>query len=269
MPVDRLPGGFIGSLLAGDLVLVSEGAGLALAERAELWAGALEHEPGDAERRAAELEVEALLRRIAARRTEVAPGHPGVKGTAGEMAAFISERSGDDLRVEDVARHVHLQGQYAMTLFRRALGITIGEYLLQCRVARAATAADDRHADHGGRLRRRVRRAEPGRPGGHDLDARGAVDPRRGVTRCTTPTRPDPRRVPRPDEPTLSCVSPVLSRGRRGGRDRVGSFASGPCWGAQGRSGADGDLGRVRVAICVTFVSSSAAKVAQMLGLAG
>ena len=137
MPVDRLPGGFIGSLLAGDLVLVSEGAGLALAERAELWAGALEHEPGDAERRAAELEVEALLRRIAARRTEVAPGHPGVKGTAGEMAAFISERSGDDLRVEDVARHVHLHPQYAMTLFRRALGITIGEYLLQCRVARA------------------------------------------------------------------------------------------------------------------------------------
>ena len=29
------------------------------------------------------------------------------------------------------------------------------------------------------------------------------------------------------DEPTLSCVSPVLSRGRRGGRDRVGSFAWG------------------------------------------
>lgn len=132
-----LPGGFIGSLLAGDLVLVSEGAGLALAERAELWAGALADEPGDAERRAAELEVEALLRRIAARRTEVAPGHPGVKGTAGEMAAFISERSADDLRVEDVARHVHLHPQYAMTLFRRALGITIGEYLLQCRVARA------------------------------------------------------------------------------------------------------------------------------------
>ncbi|AZC15067.1 helix-turn-helix domain-containing protein [Microbacterium sp. ABRD28] len=132
-----LPGGFIGSLLAGDLVLVSEQAGLALAPRAELWTDALARDPADPERRPAELEVEALLGRIAARRTEVAPGHPGVKGAAGAMAAFISERAADDIRVDDVARHVHLHPQYAMTLFRRALGITVGEYLLQCRVARA------------------------------------------------------------------------------------------------------------------------------------
>lgn len=132
-----LPGEFVGSLLAGDLVLIPETAGLALAERASLWADALPGDPDGGERRAAELEVEALVRRIAARRTRVAPGHPGVSGTAGRMAAFVSERAADDIRVEDVARHVHLHPQYAMTLFRRALGITVGEYLVQCRVARA------------------------------------------------------------------------------------------------------------------------------------
>lgn len=53
------------------------------------------------------------------------------------MAAFISDHYSDDLAVSDVARHVHLNPQYAMTLFRQALGITIGDYLAHCRVAAA------------------------------------------------------------------------------------------------------------------------------------
>ena len=53
------------------------------------------------------------------------------------MARWISRHAVDDIRVADVARQVHLAPQHAMTVFRRSLGITMGEYLAQCRVARA------------------------------------------------------------------------------------------------------------------------------------
>jgi len=137
----RLPGGFVGGLLAGGFALVPEGPGLRLADRVALWAD--EFASGGEERRAATAEVEGFARRAALAAAGQGEGAPtadpglGIRPDAAAMAAWISEHAGEDVRVADVASHVHLAPQHAMTVFRRALGITIGEYLAQCRVARA------------------------------------------------------------------------------------------------------------------------------------
>ncbi|GAA1055153.1 AraC family transcriptional regulator [Agromyces luteolus] len=137
----RLPGGFVGGLLAGGFALVSERPGLELADRVSLWA--VELASGGEERRAAGAEIEGFARRaalaVAGGRESAPTAESGraIRPDAAAMAAWITEHAGDDVPVADVARHVHLAPQHAMTVFRRALGITIGEYLAQCRVARA------------------------------------------------------------------------------------------------------------------------------------
>jgi AraC-like DNA-binding protein len=138
-----LPPGLTGRLLAGDVVVVPDDA--RLASLVDRWRRDLDADPSDAGRRAAHLEIEALLLRLGAESvrdvaaSEARPGDAATRPSdaTGRMAAFISDRASEDIRIDDVARHVHLHPQYAMTLFRRVLGITIGEYLLQCRVGRA------------------------------------------------------------------------------------------------------------------------------------
>ena len=135
----RLPGGLVPRVLAGGFVLLAERPGLELGDRVGVWADELA--AGGESRRAASAEIEGFARRaaVAAGDSPTAADDtvPPVRADAAEMAAFVSARAGDDLRVGDVARHVHLAPQHAMTVFRRATGITIGEYLAQCRVARA------------------------------------------------------------------------------------------------------------------------------------
>lgn len=53
------------------------------------------------------------------------------------MAQFVIERFREPLRIEDVAAAAHLTPSHAMTVFRRTVGATIGEYLAMCRVAEA------------------------------------------------------------------------------------------------------------------------------------
>jgi AraC-like DNA-binding protein len=136
-----LPSGLVGRLLAGGFILVPERAGLELAPRAEVWAGELAAD-GEA-RRAASAEVEGFARRAALAADEDGAGTAaaaegaGIRPHAAAMAAWISGHAADDVRIDDVARHVHLAPQHAMTVFRRSIGITMGEYLAQCRVARA------------------------------------------------------------------------------------------------------------------------------------
>lgn len=135
----RLPGGLLPRLLAGGFVLLRERAGLELDARVGVWAAEL---AADAEScRAASAEIEGFARRVAvaaagASASAEASVSP-IRADAAAMAAFVSAHAADDLRVDDVARHVHLAPQHAMTVFRRVLGITIGEYLAQCRVATA------------------------------------------------------------------------------------------------------------------------------------
>ena len=53
------------------------------------------------------------------------------------MAAFVATRSADQISIADVAASAHLAPSYAMALFKRTVGISIGSYLAQCRVAQA------------------------------------------------------------------------------------------------------------------------------------
>ncbi|GCE15894.1 helix-turn-helix domain-containing protein [Tengunoibacter tsumagoiensis] len=90
------------------------------------------------------LELEASLRRIL-----LSVPHPSSEqdqhhGTASttlnkveEIAAFIAESYTQPLKVEQIASHVHLHPNYAMSLFRKHVGISITEYINQYRVAHA------------------------------------------------------------------------------------------------------------------------------------
>lgn len=138
----RLPTAFMGRMLRGEVVAVPAHAAIGLDERAARWSEELTH--NDVQRRVAELEIEAFALRVAQELDRAqtlgdsAPQNRGApRAAAAAMAAFISEHSAEDISVGTIAAHVHLNPQYAMSIFRAALGITIGDYLAQCRVAAA------------------------------------------------------------------------------------------------------------------------------------
>ncbi len=92
------------------------------------------------------LELEARLRRLARRlaydqRQSEAIGQVGGSGglsnKAEAMAGLIAERYAEPLRIEQIAAAVALHPHYAMQLFRRSFGVSIGVYLTQQRIAHA------------------------------------------------------------------------------------------------------------------------------------
>lgn len=131
-----LPDEFLRSVLQGEFVVVEQ-----VAANFSRWTEDLSGASSDDGRLTAALEVHALLRRIAA----VSPTTRTGKTTsstlgserAGLMASFIAANATSDIRVEDVARAVHLHPNYAMALFKSTIGKSIGQYLNQCRVAHA------------------------------------------------------------------------------------------------------------------------------------
>jgi AraC-like DNA-binding protein len=138
----RLPAGFMGRMLRGEVAGTPVGSAIRLDELALRWSAELNGD--DLQRRIAETEIEAFALRIAAEVSDItSPDTPspragdGPRAASAAMAAFISENSAADISVEHVSSHVHLNPQYAMSVFRGSLGITIGEYLGQCRVAAA------------------------------------------------------------------------------------------------------------------------------------
>lgn len=93
------------------------------------------------------LEVEARLKRLAAQ-MEIGPVSTGPQppatsasgshfGQAERIAAYLANNYHEPLHVEDAAGAVGLHPNYAMTIFRRAYGQTVIEYLTQLRVAHA------------------------------------------------------------------------------------------------------------------------------------
>ncbi|MEH0934695.1 helix-turn-helix domain-containing protein [Micromonospora psammae] len=98
---------------------------------------------GDAELRAiALLETQAYVRRLLhARETDPPPvtqrQEDGAVGQVTTMARYAARHFAERISVADVADTVHLHPRYAMTIFRRVTGLTIGRYLEQCRVAEA------------------------------------------------------------------------------------------------------------------------------------
>ena len=94
------------------------------------------------------IEVEARLRRLAVSLassvSRTSPSEVAKPVTDGEglgkvegMTRFVAEHYTEPVRVADVAHSVGLHPNYALTLFRRALGIGIVEYVTQHRVLHA------------------------------------------------------------------------------------------------------------------------------------
>ncbi|MDI9890922.1 helix-turn-helix domain-containing protein [Microbacterium sp. IEGM 1404] len=135
----RLPGEFLTRMFAGDVAVAPEAVGpLALAERAGSWSAELD--PTHPLHRAAVTEVQAFVLRAAFATAAEGPVEKvggGLRADVADMAAWIARHAAEDVTVAAVAAHVHLHPNHAMTVFRHALGVTIGEYLAQCRIARA------------------------------------------------------------------------------------------------------------------------------------
>ena len=135
----RLPGEFLTRMFAGEIAVARAATGpLALVERVESWGEELR--PGHPLRRAAVGEVQAFVVRAAYATAAEVPAESaggGLRPDVADMAAWIAQHAAEDVSVAAVAAHVHLHPNHAMTVFRTALGVTIGEYLAQCRIARA------------------------------------------------------------------------------------------------------------------------------------
>jgi AraC-like DNA-binding protein len=99
------------------------------------------------------LEIQAAVRRIVRAATDPAtavvplaadPDMPGERGLPPEhiahtmaMAQHVMDHFREPLPVEQVASAVHLAPSHAMTVFRRTIGVTVGDYVTMCRVAEA------------------------------------------------------------------------------------------------------------------------------------
>jgi AraC family transcriptional regulator, melibiose operon regulatory protein len=102
-------------------------------------------------------EVSARLRRIDLDgwrdlRAAHEPRMVGAVGQAGgvkveEMARFIDEHASEAIDVERVAKAVGLHPNYAMSLFKKSLGITINQYLTRHRLDAAQTRLASSEAD--------------------------------------------------------------------------------------------------------------------------
>jgi AraC-like DNA-binding protein len=134
----RLPSGFVARMFAGEVAFADAAGPLSLVDRVDHWSRELAS--ASALRDVAALEIRAFLLRAAAA-VAAAPGRPsddsGLRPEVARMAAWIADHASDDISVADVAAEGHLHPHYAMAVFRAAMGVTIGDYLAQCRIARA------------------------------------------------------------------------------------------------------------------------------------
>lgn len=136
-----LPDSDVAAVLDSRPIIVStRAAGQDISTMIDRWTVDVD---GDEETvRLAMLEAEALVRRLlrAARgRALTEPEHPLDDGShhAAEMARYLAGRFRDPISPADIVDVVHLHPRYAMTLFRRFTGMTVGAYLIRCRIAEA------------------------------------------------------------------------------------------------------------------------------------
>lgn len=85
------------------------------------------------------LEIQAGVRRLL--REAVPPGAQPELDTAvhyvATMARYVAQNFHEDITAADVAAAAHLHPNYAMTLFRQVLGVTLHSYLVTRRIAEA------------------------------------------------------------------------------------------------------------------------------------
>lgn len=135
-----VPAAFVGELLRGDLLAFD--APPTLEPAMASLAGDIGRTP--LLTTAARREAEAWVLRASERARPTTGGTAAGAGAvaagsrvATTMASWISEHFRDPVSVADVASVVHLHPGTARAAFRRELGVTIGEYLAQCRTAEA------------------------------------------------------------------------------------------------------------------------------------
>jgi AraC family transcriptional regulator, melibiose operon regulatory protein len=90
--------------------------------------------------RTCELELEARLRRLAAKRQQKSAPKSGehkARRQVEAITAFLAENYKDDISTTDIGRAVSLHPNYAMTLFRRECGMSIWQYLIRLRLSHA------------------------------------------------------------------------------------------------------------------------------------
>jgi AraC-like DNA-binding protein len=126
-----LPAAFTGGMLRGGLLTFDAPA--LLEASMDSWQRDIGASPTLT--RAVRLETQAWLLRAAAAGNPSAPVRAQDAATA--MASVVATRFREPLAVADVAAAVHLHPSTAAAVFRREMGVTIGDYLAQCRVAEA------------------------------------------------------------------------------------------------------------------------------------
>lgn len=90
------------------------------------------------------LEIEARLRRLALKWSAAPPSEDlslkksgAAPGKVEQMASYIVGHYTQPLKIEQIAQSVGLHTNYAMTVFRRAYGMTMNQYLTRYRVLHA------------------------------------------------------------------------------------------------------------------------------------
>ena len=134
----NLPSTFVRKLLAGEVVIDPQSPSWD-AEFTRRWIADSDSADPIA-LRTCELEVEARLRRLAAKRQpKAAPRPPEHKARrqVEAMASVLAENYRHDISTADIGRAINLHPNYAMTLFRRECGMSIWQYLIRLRLAQA------------------------------------------------------------------------------------------------------------------------------------
>ncbi len=135
----KLPGALtqevLGGAIAKERAVIERDTALFTA-----WTSDLESRDA-ARTRIVELEIEARLRRLALNLspTPRTVGHstPGELGHVEKMAAFMAQNYAEALQTAEIARAAGVHPNYAMNLFKREFGLSLGEFLLRTRLSHA------------------------------------------------------------------------------------------------------------------------------------
>ncbi len=134
----NLGSAFVRKVLAGEVVIDPQSPSWD-AELTRRWvADVVSADPVTL--RTCELEVEARLRRLAAKRQQKAATRSvehKARRQVEAITAFLSENYKDDISTADIGRAISLHPNYAMTLFRRECGMSIWQYLIRLRLSQA------------------------------------------------------------------------------------------------------------------------------------
>ena len=141
----KFPEHLVQPVLHGDMLL-DPGSDPSDAHRFKLWLDDLKTDPANRQRPVL-LEMEARLLRLALALESRKHRRSAGRSTAGwedgklnkveQMAAFIAMNYAEPLTVGDVGKHVRLHPNHAMTLFKRAFGTTLLDYLTRHRISHA------------------------------------------------------------------------------------------------------------------------------------